>query len=279
MVKSIVVIGNGVWGKKLSTLFQLWGFEVNQFGGRSFLELDLAKKLKILNTDIIWIASTPDLQIKIISNISKCHSKSIFILEKPFFRNLKEKLQFWEVIRESHLNLRSSSPWVYSDIWLKSKKKLLDLFSPLQMSIMRSGPSNNKSISPYLDWLSHDVQLLADLFNTKAEIIYLNRSVHEFKSDFNSIKVRLSDGSSLDLSGGLSKSKVSTWVVRDKKGNCIKIDFNSKILNHFGDNNILIESYQSPPSDNPLFNMVINYIDQPNMKKLEPYFRWQEILI
>ena len=279
MDKTLLVIGNGVWGTKLRTLFQSWGFEVNQFGARSFLQLDLERKRDIFNIDIIWIATTPELQIKIISSISKCHSNSIFILEKPFFRDLNEKFQFFEVVKESNLNLRSSSPWVYSDIWLKSKNKLLDLFGPLQISIMRSGPSNNKSILPYLDWLSHDVQLISDLFNSEAKIIYLDRSNHKFKSDSNNIKIGFKDGSSLDLSGGLSKSKISSWVARDKKDNCIRIDFNSKSFQHFGHNQILIESYKSPPNDNPLLDMIQNFTNLPNYEKAESHFRWQEILI
>lgn len=279
MDTSIAVLGNGVWGKKLNALFQSWGFKVSQYGARSFLELNFERQQKILDNDVVWIASTPDLQLRIISDVSRYQKKSILILEKPFFRDLNEQIKFVEIMNNSDLYLRSSSPWVYSDIWSKSKKKLLELFHPLEIIISRSGPSNNKSIRPYMDWLSHDVQLMADLFSSETKVIHVNRSTDKFKSDSCKIHIRLNDGSNLDLSGGLSVSKISYWKVQDKRGHFIEIDFNSKLLQCFGSDQVLIESYKSPLDDNPLLNMLLNYTDQSNDKKVESFFRWQEVLI
>jgi len=276
---SIAVLGNGVWGKKLNALFQSWGFKVSQYGARSFLELNFERQQKILDNDVVWIASTPDLQLRIISVVSRYQKKSTLILEKPFFRDLNEQIKFVEIMNNSDLYLRSSSPWLYSDIWSKSKKKLLELLNPLEMIISRSGPSNNKFIRPYMDWLSHDVQLMADLFSSETKVSYVNRSTDKSKSDSYKIHIRLNDGSNLDLSGGLSVSKISYWKVQDKRGHFIEIDFNSKLLQCFGSDQVLIESYKSPPDDNPLLNMVLNYTDQSNDKKVESYFRWQEVLI
>jgi hypothetical protein len=276
---SIAVLGNGVWGKKLNALFQSWGFKVSQYGARSFLELNFERQQKILDNDVVWIASTPDLQLRIISDVSRYQKKSILILEKPFFRDLNEQIKFVEIMNNSDLYLRSSSPWVYSDIWSKSKKKLLELLNPLEIIISRSGPSNNKSIRPYMDWLSHDVQLMADLFSSETKVIHVNRSTDKSQSDSCKIHIRLNDGSNLDLSGGLSVSKISYWKVQDKRGHFIEIDFNSKLLQCFGSNQVLIESYKSPPDDNPLLNMVLNYTNQSNDKKVESFFRWQEVLI
>lgn len=279
MDTSIAVLGNGVWGKKLNALFQSWGFKVSQYGARSFLELNFERQQKILENDVVWIASTPDLQLRIISDVSRYQKSSILILEKPFFRDLNEQIKFVEIMNNSDLYLRSSSPWVHSDIWSKSKKKLSELLNPLEIMISRSGPSNNKSIRPYMDWLSHDVQLMADLFSSEKKVIHVNRSTDRSKSDSCKIHIRLNDGSNLDLSGGLSVSKISYWKVQDKRGHFIEIDFNSKLLQCFGSDQVLIESYKSPPDDNPLLNMVLNYLDQSNDKKVESYFRWQEVLI
>lgn len=279
MDTSIAVLGNGVWGKKLTALFQAWGFKVSQYGARSFLELNFERQQKILDNDVIWIASTPDLQLRIISDVSRYQKKPIFILEKPFFRDLYEQIKFVELMNNSGLYLRSSSPWVYSDIWSKSKKKLLEFFNPLDVIISRSGPSNNKSIRPYMDWLSHDVQLMADLFSPETKVIYVNRSTDKAKSDSCKIHIRLNDGSNLNLSGGLSISKISYWKVQDKRGHFIEIDFNSKLLQCFGSDQVLIESYKAPLDDNPLLNMVLNYTDHSSDKKVESYFRWQEVLI
>lgn len=275
----ITVLGNGVWGKKLNTLFQSWGFKVSQYGARSFLELDSDRQQKILNNGVVWIASTPDLQLRIMSDVSRYQKKFILILEKPFFRDLNEQAKFVEILHNSGLYLRSSSPWLYSDIWLQSKKKLLELLSPLDIMISRSGPTNNKSISPYMDWLSHDVQLMADLFCSETKVSYVNRSTDKSKLDSCKIHINLNDGSILNLSGGFSVSKISYWKVQDKRGHFIEIDFNSKLLQCFGSDQVLIESYKSPPGDHPLLNMLLNYTDHSNDKKIDSYFRWQEVLI
>lgn len=279
MDKSILVIGNGVWGKKINSLFQSWGFKVSQYGARNFLELNFESKKNMVNNQIIWIASTPDLQMRTISEISNFQKSSMVILEKPFFRDHIEKIQFSDILKKTNLNLRASSPWVYSDIWSKSKKKLLDLLAPLDITIKRSGPSNNKSILHYLNWLSHDVQLLADLFNSEVSIDYVNSRIEDSKLDSSKIEVRLSDGSKLEMSGGFSNSKLSSWVAQDAKGCSIEIDFYSKTLKYFGSDQILIESYKSPCDDNPLLNMMLNYLEQPDVKNVESNVRWQEVLI
>lgn len=279
MGKSILVVGNGVWGKKLNNFFQLWGFNVSHCGARSFLGLTSETKQIVSNNHIIWIASTPDLQIRIMSEILKWRQSNILILEKPFFRNVYEKNQFFQIIKENNLNVRASSPWVYSDIWSKSKGKLLELSGPLHMKIMRSGPSKSKSIISYLDWLSHDVQLISDLYNSKSVIIDMKSSSEYLRPDFKEFKIRLSDGSKIEMSGGLSNSKISSWEVQDARSTVIKIDFNSKIFQYFGSDKILLETYKSPEHDNPLLNMVLNYIEKSDLKNIESYFRWQDVLI
>lgn len=279
MDKSILVIGNGDWGKKLKILFNSWGFNVNQCGARSFLAHNFETKQFVLNSHIIWIASTPDLQIKIMSEILKRWQSDILILEKPFFRDLYEKSQFFQIIKENNLNVRASSPWVYSDIWSKSKGKLLELSGPLHMKIKRSGPSKTKSIISYLDWLSHDVQLISDLYNSKSMIVDIKSRGENLRPDFKEFKIRLSDGSKIEMSGGLGNSKISSWEVEDGSGTVIRINFNSKIFQYFGSDKILLETYKSPKDDNPLLNMVLNYVEQSDLKNVESYFRWQEVLI
>ena len=156
MDTSIAVLGNGVWGKKLNALFQSWGFKVSQYGARSFLELNFERQQKILENDVVWIASTPDLQLRIISDVSRYQKSSILILEKPFFRDLNEQIKFVEIMNNSDLYLRSSSPWVYSDIWSKSKKKLSELLNPLEI-----GPGHGLYLAHTVNKCLPDSQITA----------------------------------------------------------------------------------------------------------------------
>ena len=276
---SLLIIGNGVWGKKLSELFQKWNFKISRCGARDYLDLSCGDKQQVSNTDLIWIASYPDTQIQIMQEIMKLKIKSLIILEKPFFRNLKEQEEFNRILDTSNLSIRSSSPWVYSDIWLKSKHSILKLNGPLKIEILRSGPFKRTQIESYLDWLSHDVQLLSDLFT-------FDVTIGEVQSQFNlqepctkKYTFHLSNGTLVELKGGASENRISIWKIQDSNGYSCAINFDSKTLESFSDREVLVNSYQSPQSDEPLLNMIEYYCRWLKNKGRNIDFRWQEALI
>jgi predicted dehydrogenase len=279
MQTSLLIIGNGVWGKKLSELFQKWDFKISRYGARDYLELSYEDKQQVSITDLIWIASYPDIQIQIVQEIMKLKIKGMIILEKPFFRNLKEQEEFNRMLETSNLSIRSSSPWVYSDIWLKSKDNILELNGPLKIEILRSGPFKRAQIESYLDWLSHDVQLLSDLFT-------FDTTIAEVQSQFNmqepctkKYTFKFSNGTLVELKGGASETRISIWRIQDLNGNSYAINFDSKTLESFSDREVLVNSYQSPQSDEPLLNMIQHYCRELENKESNIDFRWQEALI
>jgi len=279
MRTSLLVIGNGQWGNKISELFQKWDFKISRYGARDFLGLSYEDKQQALITDLIWIASNPDLQIQIIQEIMKYKFKGTVILEKPFFRNLKEQEEFNSTLEISNLSIRASSPWVYSDIWLKSKDTVLALNGPLKIEILRSGPLKRARIESYLDWLSHDVQLLSDLFTFDITITKVQGQINMQEPCIKKYRFKLSNGTLVELKGGTSETRISIWRIQDTNGYSCTIDFDAKTLELFNDREVLINSYQSPQSDEPLLNMIQHYCRELKNNESNMDFRWQERLI
>ena len=276
---SLLVIGNGQWGNKISELFHKWDFKINRYGARDFLDLSYEDKQQLLITDLIWIASNPDLQIKIMQEIMKYRITGTVILEKPFFRNLKELEEFKNVLELSNLSIRASSPWVYSDIWIKSKNRILELKRPLKIEIARSGPFKRNVIESHLDWLSHDIQLVSDLFTLNITITEVQRQLDRHDPSTKKFRFKLSNGSVVELNGGTTESRISLWKIQDSNGYSCTINFDSKALELFSESDGLVHSYQSPQGDEPLLNMIKHYYCESENKISNKDFRWQEVLI
>jgi predicted dehydrogenase len=279
MRSSLLVIGAGIWGNKISDLFQKWDFNVIHYGARDYLNLSFKGKQMATVTDLVWIASIPDLQIRIMKEIKKLEIKSMIILEKPFFRNFKEHEEFNEIIKTRDLIIRASSPWVYSDIWLKAKDIILQLDDPLSIKITRSGPFKRSKIQSYLDWLSHDVQLISDLFTLDTRIIDLQSKFKVYESGIKKFILKFNNGSLLEMNGGSTDTRISSWEVQDSRGYVLNVSFVSKSLELFSNKKDLVYSYESPKNDEPLLNMIQQYCHKLNNTKNDRDFRWQEVLI
>ena len=279
MNNSILIVGSGAWGNKLKSLFTGWGFRVEQCGARKFLTLTAKEIESISKNHTVWIASTPDLQIKVVARISKSSNIQRLILEKPFFRDHQEELKFFEVIKCTEVSISASSPWLYSDIWLKSKPKILKLLAPLHFSILRSGPVRNKSIPPYLDWLAHDVQLIFNLFYSETNLETLQKIKRDIHKDFGKIDIEFSNGSTIEMRGGISKNKESRWLVQDSNKDELEIDFNKKFYKHYNNKKTLNYEYKSPNDDNPLLNMYTHFRNNPEERNIQSFFQWQSVLI
>jgi predicted dehydrogenase len=279
MRSSLLVIGAGIWGNKISELFRKWDFNVIHYGARDYLNLSFKGKQMATVTDLVWIASIPDIQIRIMKEIKKLEIKSMIILEKPFFRNFKEREEFNEIIETRDLIIRASSPWVYSDIWLKAKDIILQLADPLNIKITRSGPFKRSRIQSHLDWLSHDVQLISDLFTLDVRIIDLQSKIKVYESGIKKFTLKFNNGSLLEMNGGSTDTRISSWQVQDSRGYVFNVSFVSKSLELFSNKKDLVYSYESPKNDEPLLNMIQQYCHKLNNTKNDKDFRWQEVLI
>jgi hypothetical protein len=113
-----------------------------------------------------------------------------------------------------------------------------------------------------LDWLSHDVQLLSDLFTFDVTISEVQSKINMQDPCTKKYTFKLSNGTLVELKGGASETRISIWRIQDLNGYSCAINFDSKTLESFSDREVLVNSYQSPQSDEPLLNMIQLFLDQ-----------------
>ena len=82
--QALLIIGSGAWSQKVSSIIGKNNKEiiVTIVGAREFLSLDEAAVKNIIAIQIVWIATTPKNQIKILNMIKSYDNK--VIIEKPF---------------------------------------------------------------------------------------------------------------------------------------------------------------------------------------------------
>jgi hypothetical protein len=155
----------------------------------------------------------------------------------------------------------------------------LELNGPLKIEILRSGPFKRAQIESYLDWLSHDVQLLSDLFTFDVTISEVQSKINMQDPCTKKYTFKLSNGTLVELKGGASETRISIWRIQDTNGYSCTIDFDAKTFELFNDREVLINSHQSPQSDEPLLNMIQHYCRELKNNESNIDFRWQERLI
>ena len=154
---NILLIGSGAWPTKIfSGLYsKSTKNQIRQISAREFL---LQNTKKYSHFDFIWIATSPDNQIKIISQLQ--HFSNTIILEKPIFTTCQE----YESLKLALMNFKGlaqmSTIWLYSTLWNNSKISVKNIKS---IFIKHGYAERRIYCSPLLDWIPHDIYLLNDL--------------------------------------------------------------------------------------------------------------------
>ena len=251
----IFLVGKGIWSAKINKILESTSIQTEIVSARFFLKNAEALKRKIIDEkfDFIWITTLPETQYKVLREIEMIKKK--IILEKPiiFKKNISdtEILNYFEEY-ESLNFLFLSKLWNYSALWLHTLK-VLSGSKIIRIEITRYGRKKHKEITPYLDWLSHDLALLLDL--SEEEIVLDDWKLRKkgaqgkFNLHFGNCKI--------EMLGGYSKIvKKSTWkfklhdidlVVNFSKGTI-------KIVNK--KNNV---STIEKIDNNPIINMLEDY--------------------
>lgn len=223
-MKSIAVIGQGVWGKKLTQSIQRASIQnqVESISSRVFISNTPKKTF-----DITWIASRPGSQAKILE-VAQSISKLV-ILEKPLGATLNDFLRVEELIKSTNSNIDLSRPWCFSNIWinLKDRIKNWDL-KGASFTFRRSGPVAHTYISPVEDWIPHDIYLASDILPSYEE----HASVRSMKKAFREavISLELESEITLNFEFKVSSSKESKFELITSS-NIAYVDFlNDKLL-------------------------------------------------
>ena len=179
-MKSVAVIGQGSWGKKIFNSVQnsFSDVQVEMLSSRIFLSSPPKR-----NFDVIWIAGRPVDQVKTLE-LAQSNSKLV-ILEKPLGSTLSDFSQLDEILMSTDTKVDLSRPWCFSNAWLNVRELLNSwMVNEASVTFNRSGPASHSYIPTIEDWIPHDIYLASDLFpeyETHASIASFEKSYSETK--------------------------------------------------------------------------------------------------
>lgn len=211
-MKSVAIIGQGLWGHKLTQ-------SLNKH--RADLQVDLLSAREVLREppskkyDVIWIASRPNEQVRVLE-LSVSKSKLI-ILEKPICEKIEDFARVEKILALDDLSFGLSRPWCFSSAWLNATEILKSWeWGCSSVKFRRRGPVSHTYITPVEDWIAHDIYLASDLFPTFENdfaVGYLKSNPNEFE-----LSLYSRNETTLNFSFIESTSKESTVEVVSPSG-------------------------------------------------------------
>jgi len=221
----VIVIGKGVWGKKVqSVISENSNRSVKLISARSVLS---GKQLipKNLQKDcIIWIATCPELQIKLVSKVSDFEK---IIIEKPIANSSKQFTELKNELAKVKCKVFISEVWSHSLFWetLISKIKL-ESHNIRRIIVTRYGEAAHSYIHPPLDWLAHDINLLYRLSNSLGSRIKVRNVNWDEAGQLLSIDADLPSYFSVKLKGGESvRGREAIWNLYGDNGLIVSANF------------------------------------------------------
>jgi len=243
----ILLIGSGAWPTKIFNGLhpKLKKDEIKQIGARDFLSQDSSKYDSF---DCIWIATTPQNQINIITKLAQ-YSK-VVILEKPLFTTISEHQRINSALKSFKGVAQMSAIWLYSPLWKNLKMSLENMTSIL---IKHKYADHRIYCSPILDWIPHDLYLLNDLG------LKIHQS-SELSTDYSalgnmSMRFKFENKVYIDISLEKSKQNNFSWEIECSDSSRIEIDFTNCSFIKTIQGKILT-SYSDDSGFNPAASMV-----------------------
>lgn len=243
----ILLIGSGVWPTKIfnGLYSKSTKDEIKQISAGDFLSQDSSKYHSF---DCIWIATTPQNQINIITKLA--HYSKVVILEKPLFTTISELQRFNSALKSFKGVAQMSAIWLYSPLWNNLKMSLENMTSIL---IKHKYADRRIYCSPILDWIPHDLYLLNDLG------LNIGQS-SELSSDYSalgniSLHFKFENRVYVDISLEKSKQNNFSWEIECADSSRIEIDFTNRSLIKTIQGKILT-SYSDESGFNPAAFMI-----------------------
>ena len=258
--ENILFIGHGEWSRKVSDIVVASGSRLKPvvISARDFLsteKLALSKGLLLEDFNIIWITTFPEMQLKILEKLQDLNSK--IILEKPIAITLEDIEQLQSIIPRVKSSVYLSQPWTFSKLWESASKQILKIHEELEIYALRVGELEREKLSPSLDWLPHELYLLASLMQSRElENEYLELLSSKGSSKEICLDYQVGEDMRVNLQAGKSASRRAFWSISVADQIRVEIDFDSKrIIKREGVGEITEEF----DSDNPIINMLENY--------------------
>ena len=258
--ESILFIGQGEWSQKVSNIIVASDSRLKPvvISARNFLSTKkqaLPGGLILEDFNFIWITTYPEMQLKILEKLQDLNSK--IILEKPIALTLEDIKQLHSIIPKVKSSVYLSQPWTFSKLWESAATQVLQNYKDLEIDVLRVGELERMWISPSLDWLPHELYLLASLMQSKKledeslKLLSSRGSSKEICLDY-----QVGEDMRVKLQAGKSASRRAYWRISVADQIRLEIDFDSKrIIKREGVGEITEEF----DSDNPIMNMLENY--------------------
>ena len=235
-INHLLVIGSGPWSQKIKSVLNTNHnhIEVSSVGARDFLLLDSTNIGVNTKEQIIWIATTPTVQLEVLNKIEFLQNR--VIIEKPFATNSKELESFIQISNMSQNTMYLSEPWRYSKIWMFIKNKIGEQNSLQNILIYRGGPKTRSYINPVWDWIQHDLGLVGELLKEHQDTVQIE---FEWLNEGKTLKLKIISGNKfkIEINVGYFPERVEFWKINDTE----IVDFND---NQFTNDQPLYTMYE-----------------------------------
>lgn len=258
--ESILFIGQGEWSRKVSNIIVESGTRLKPvvISARNFLSTGkhaLPEGRVLEDFRFIWITAFPEMQLKILEQLQDLNSK--IILEKPIALTLEDIKQLHAIMPKVKSSVYLSQPWTFSKLWESASKQILKSHEELEIYALRVGELEREKISPSLDWLPHELYLLASLMQSRElENEYLKLLSSKGSSKEICLDYQVGKDVKINLQAGKSASRRAHWHILAADQIRLEINFDSKRVTRWEGLGEITEEFNS---DNPIINMLENY--------------------
>jgi len=263
----ILFVGDGDWSAKVSKLIlnQDPSTSVEIIGARDFLTGRVGSPSYVNalhSTDFIWVATNPGMQLNVLKKLKNINAK--IILEKPLARSYPELMEIKEAISNSTSEIFLSQPWTYSDLWKRYITLLVEKNSVNRIVIFRGGDNFRSDFNSILDWIPHDLYLIASLAEefkvtaSQVEIEVLSKTSKNISVNF-----KLGNIYSVEVNSGYHLSRIAQIFGYSDLDLKITGDFLGGEVKFL---NINEETLEILPTESSILNMIEHYRrDSPNL--------------
>ena len=235
-INHLLIIGSGPWSQKIKSVLNTnhSHIEVTLVGARDFLLLNSTNIGINTKEQIIWIATTPIIQLEVLNKIELLQNR--VIIEKPFATNSKELESFIQISNMSQNTMYLSEPWRYSKIWVFIKNKIGEQNSLQNILIYRGGPKTRSYTNPVWDWIQHDLGLVGELLKEHQDTVQIE---FEWLNEGKTLKLKIISGNkfNIEINVGYFPERVEFWKINDRE----IVDFND---NQFTNDQPLYTMYE-----------------------------------
>jgi len=160
----LAIIGRGVWPSKIKSSLEsnFQNLDIKIFSARDVVSNSKLVQENLFN--VIWIATQPSLQLKLLKEL--LNGSRTIIFEKPLGLNSAEIESLIQFLQEHPSGaVAPSNPWSYETTCLEAVELMKNEgLGAGKVEITRRGPNRRSYLSPVGDWIPHDLYLLEKIF-------------------------------------------------------------------------------------------------------------------